>query len=372
MIIGISCWPTFGGSGVVAAELGMNLAERGHEVHFVTYAVPERLNLYQPGVHYHEVTVPDYPLFEYPPYSQALASKMAEVAQNYGLDILHAHYAIPHAASALLAREIAGGKLKVVTTLHGTDITLVGRDPSFMPVVRHSILRSNGVTAVSKYLRREICRAFTCDRTVEVIYNFIDPRDFKRLHTETVRQRFAPNGEKLLVHISNFRPVKRVPDIVEVFLRARREMPVRLILIGSGPELPKAERTLREAGAESDLIVLGTIHNVLTVIAACDAMLLPSDAESFGLSALEAMGCGVPVVGYQAGGLPEVIDDKVTGFLSLVGDIDALTQSTLQLLNDGKLRAQMGAAAKEIAFARFNITDMVDKYEDLYRSVMME
>ncbi len=371
MKIGISCWPTYGGSGVIAAELGMNLAQRGYEVHFITYAPPERLNLYQVGIYYHEVTVPDYPLFEYPPYSQALASKMANVAKDYHLDLIHSHYAIPHAASALLAKEILGGKLKVITTLHGTDITLVGSDPSFKPVVNYSIRRSDGVTAVSRYLQAEIYKVFTNERVVDVIYNFINPQDYKDLNPQVVRQRFAMKNEKLLVHISNFRPVKRISDVVKVFLYIHKELPVKLILIGNGPELPKAERMVRDAGVEDDVVCLGTISNVLNVISACDVLLLPSEVESFGLAALEAMGCGVPVVGSASGGLPEVVENGFSGFLVEVGDVKSMAEATLKLLTDENLRQRMGESARQRAFKLFNISDIVDQYEEIYHKVIL-
>lgn len=369
MKIGVSCYPTFGGSGVVASELGMGLAERGHEVHFITYAPPGRLNLYLPGVYYHEVTVPDYPLFEYPPYSLALASKIAEIAEREGLEIIHSHYAIPHAASALLAKDMLRGKLKVVTTLHGTDITLVGRDPSFLPVTRYSIERSDAVTAVSLFLRDEVCRTFTCDVDVKVIYNFIDPRDYDGLHPEPIRNRFAPNGEKLLVHISNFRPVKRIQDVVETFLAVRQSIPTRLVLVGTGPELPLAGQMIHRAGADADLILLGATNAIEEIITACDLMLLPSETESFGLAALEAMGCGVPVIATDVGGLPEVVDNGKTGILTKVGDVPAMVEAATRLLTDNAGREAMGAGAKEAAFRRFHIDCVLDQYEAVYRGL---
>ena len=348
----------------------MGLAERGHEVHFITYAVPGRLDLYRPGIFYHEVSVPDYPLFEYPPYSLALASKMAETAKRVGLDLIHAHYAIPHAASALLARDMTGGRLKVITTLHGTDITLVGRDPSFMPITLHSIEASDAVTAVSSFLKDEVCRTFTCDKPVEVIYNFIDPRDYANLNPEPVRSRFAPNGEKLLIHISNFRPVKRVQDVVDIFLNVRRKMPAKLLLVGSGPELILAEQAIHRAGADDDLIVLGLVESVARVLSACDLFLLPSATESFGLSALEAMACKVPVIASNVGGLPEVIEDGVTGRLLPVGDVGAMSQAALDLLGDDQARRKMGRAARQAALTRFDINIMLDRYEELYKWVI--
>lgn len=370
MKIGISCYPTFGGSGVLASELGMGLAERGHEVHFITYAVPGRLDLRRPGIYYHEVSVPDYPLFEYPAYPLALASKMAEVADRQGLHIIHAHYAIPHAASAIMARSMLGGRPKVITTLHGTDITLVGRDPSFLPVVKYSMERSDAVTAVSVFLREEICRAFTCEIDCRVVYNFIDPRDYKRFVTEPFRSRFAPDGKKLLVHVSNFRPVKRVQDVVATFLKVREKVPTRLILIGAGPELPKAELMVREAGAEDDLVIFGNTENVPEIVAACDLMLLPSESESFGLAALEAMACSVPVIATDTGGIPEVIDSWQNGVLAPIGDTDVMASAAIKLLSDDALRKKLGAAARKTAFERFPISSALDQYEEIYREVI--
>ena len=370
MRIGISCYPTFGGSGVVASELGMGLAERGHDVHFITYAVPGRLNVYRPGIYYHEVTVPDYPLFEYPPYSLALASKMSEIALREGLQVIHAHYAIPHAASALIAREIVGDRrLSVVTTLHGTDITLVGRDPSFLPVTRYSIEKSDAVTAVSAFLKDEICRTFTCEKEISVIHNFVDPRDFDNLETTDLRQRFAPAGEKLLVHVSNFRKVKRIQDVIGIFLGVREQIPTKLVLVGTGPELSQAENLARQGGADHDLVVLGNRERVLDIIAACDLFLLPSESESFGLAALEAMACGVPPIATNTGGVPEVIENGVTGFLLPVGDVSGMTQRAMELLLDEAARQRMGMNARSAAFGRFNLNRALDAYEEVYRRV---
>jgi len=371
MKIGISCYPTFGGSGVVASELGMGLAERGHEVHFITYAVPGRLNVYRPGIHFHEVTVPDYPLFEYPPYPLALTSKMAEVTEREGLQLIHAHYAIPHAASAIMARDMVGrDRLRVVTTLHGTDITLVGRDPSFMPVTKYSIEHSDAVSAVSIFLRDEICRTFTCDVPISVIYNFVDPRDFQNLNGAEMRRLLAPDGEKLLVHVSNYRKVKRVPDVIGIFLAIREQMPVKLVLVGSGPELAAAEIQARQAGADHDLILLGNRERVLDIIAAADLLLLPSESESFGLAALEAMACGVPPIVSNSGGLPEVVDDGETGFMLPIGDVEGMAGKALYLLRNEDNRRAMGERARGTALKRFNITMMLDAYEELYRRAM--
>ena len=349
----------------------MGLAERGHEVHFITYDIPGRLNVYRPGIHFHEVTVPDYPLFEYPPYPLALTSKMAEVAEREGLQLIHAHYAIPHAASAIMARDMLGrDRLRVVTTLHGTDITLVGRDPSFMPVTKYSIEHSDAVSAVSVFLCDEICRTFTCDIPIAVIYNFIDPRDFQNLKGQEMRRLLAPDGEKLLAHVSNYRKVKRVPDVVQTFLKVREQMPAKLVLVGSGPELPAAEIQAREAGADRDLILLGNRERVLDIIAASDLLLLPSESESFGLVALEAMACGVPPIAANTGGLPEVVTDGQTGFLLPVGDVDGMAEKALLLLRDEQRRQEMGMKGRAAAEERFNIATMLDAYEELYRKAL--
>ncbi len=370
MKIGISCWPTFGGSGVVASELGMGLAERGHEVHFITYAVPGRLNTYRPGIYYHKVTVPDYPLFEFAPYSLALASKMAECAEHEKLDLIHAHYAIPHAVSALLARDMVGNGLKVITTLHGTDITLVGKDPSFITMTKHAINRSDKVTAVSEFLKKEICRTFTCDKHVQMIYNFVDPRAYQHLNPDKLRARFAPKGEKLLVHVSNFRSVKRVTDVVNLFLKVKEKTPVKLILVGAGPELAGVERMVFDNGASNDLILLGNQERVEEVIAAADLMLLLSETESFGLSVLEAMACGVPSIATNVGGLPEVVDHGKTGYLVELGDVDEAVRYTLELLLDDDARKKMGATGRQIAFERFGFEQALDAYEKLYRETI--
>lgn len=366
MRIGISCYPTFGGSGVIASELGMGLAERGHEVHFITYAVPGRLKVYRPGIYFHQVSVPDYPLFEYSPYSLALASKMADVADRVGLDLIHAHYAIPHAIGALLARDIVGGNLKVITTLHGTDITLVGRDPSFMPIIKYTLERSDALSAVSIFLRDDICRTFNCEKTIELIYNFIDPRDSEDRDFRAERMRYTPDGEKLLIHVSNFRKVKRVDDVIEIFLRLREEIRTKLILVGSGPELKPAVQKVEKVGAERDLIVLGNRETVNEIICTADLLLLPSETESFGMAALEAMACGVPPIVTDSGGLPEVVDDGITGCISPVGDIDDMVSKSRELLLNEDARTEMGRRAKEVAFKKFNLDHALDLYEDLY------
>jgi len=371
--IGISCYPTFGGSGVIASELGMGLAERGHDVHFITYAVPGRLNTRLPGIHFHQVTVPDYPLFEYAPYSLALASKMAECAEGEELDLIHAHYAIPHATSALLAKQIVGGdRLKVITTLHGTDITLVGRNPSFMPIIRHTIDHSDALTAVSIFLHDEVCRTFRCNRVIKVIYNFINPRDYTDCANTKLRSQLAPEGEKLLVHVSNFRKVKRIDDVMSLFIEIRKRVKTRLLLIGQGPELEAAIEKARNLNIDRDLIVFGNQENVNEIIAAADVLILPSETESFGMAALEAMACGVPPVASRTGGLPEVVEHGVTGFLEEVGDVRAMTERIYSLFSDETRRREMGARAREAAFAKFDIQTALKAYEQLYQDTLNE
>lgn len=370
MKIGISCYPTYGGSGVIASELGMGLADRGHEVHFITYAVPGRLNVYKQGIYFHEVSVPEYPLFEYPPYSLSLASQMADCARSEGLQLIHSHYAIPHAASALLARGIVGNKLKVVTTLHGTDITLVGQNPSFLPVTKHSIENSDAVSTVSMFLRDEVCCKFTCDKHIEVIYNFINPGSCQNTDAGYLRTRFAPNGEKILVHVSNYRPLKRGHDVISIFLLLREKINVKLVLVGSGPELESMKDQVRRSNAERDLILLGNRENVYDILSAADVMLLPSQSESFGLVALEAMACRTPTIASNVGGLPEVIDHGITGFMAPVGDVEQMAGYALELFKDSELLIKLGKAAQESAFGRFNIETALDRYEELYESVV--
>ncbi|MCF7810938.1 N-acetyl-alpha-D-glucosaminyl L-malate synthase BshA [bacterium] len=367
MKIGISCYPTFGGSGLIASELGVGLAERGHEVHFITYASPGRLNIQVSGIFFHEVSVPDYPLFEYPPYSLALASKIAECVEKHGIELIHAHYAIPHTASALLARDIVGkDKLKVVTTLHGTDITLVGSDPSFLPVTKYSIERSDAVSVVSMFLKDEIDRVFSCRNDIKVIHNFINPLDYQCKDRESLHAIFAPKDEKILIHVSNFRKVKRIQDVIKIFIGVRKLMKTRLILIGDGPELNAAIESVKGENAYEDLIVLGSRDSVEEIIGSADLLLLPSETESFGMAALEAMAAGVPPLASNVGGLPEVIDDGITGCLTTVGDVDEMIRRAIELLSDENKRRQMGENARGAAFNKFNINTALDEYEDLY------
>jgi L-malate glycosyltransferase len=367
MKIGITCYPTFGGSGVVATELGLALAKHGDDVHFISYAMPSRLNVLHGRVHFHEVNVTPYPLFDpYPPYTLALATKMAEVAAYEKLDILHVHYAIPHAISAYLAKQILKSSLKVITTLHGTDITLVGRDESYLPITKFGIEVSDGVTAVSQWLKDETTKNFQTDKAIEVIPNFVDPARFRR----TALNMFAGAGEKLVCHVSNFRPVKRVMDVVETFERIQRKVPSRLIMIGDGPERSRAEAFAREHDLRDRIVFLGNVPNLEEVLGACDVFLLPSNAESFGMAALEAMASEVPVIATRAGGLPEVVDDGVTGYLLPVGDVAGMAERGIEILSDDDLRRKMGKRAREIAVERFDDHKIVPVYREMYSRVL--
>jgi len=377
MKIGITCYPTFGGSGVVATELGIALAEQGDEVHFISYALPSRLDLPRERVHFHEVVAPSYPLFVSPPYTLALATKMAEVAAHAHLDLLHVHYALPHAISAILAREMSNGnggrrKLKVVTTLHGTDITIVGQDRSYLPITKWGIEQSDAVTAVSSYLRDVTVREFGVQRRIEVVPNFVDAQQYRPDGASPFAQGLAHDGEALIVHVSNFRPVKRVRDVLAVFDRIRRQVPARLLLIGDGPDRSLAERLAREGGFEDRTVFLGNVAAVETILPATRLMLLPSDAESFGLAALEAMACGVPVVGTAAGGLPEVVEDGKHGFLRKVGDVDGMAEAALGLLRDDARWKRFSAACRLRAEREFPTEALVARYRAIYEATLSE
>ncbi len=370
MKIGIALYPTFGGSGVVATELGQELARRGHSVHFITYAPPSRLNHFADRVAYHEVTVPSYPLFQYAPYDLALATRIVDVAEHEGLDLLHAHYALPHAISAHLAREmLAPRSLAVVTTLHGTDITIVGQDRSYLPITRFGIERSDAVTAVSEHLRGVTLEVFRPAKPIEVIPNFIDPARWKPAsHGEVCR--VAPRERKVLLHVSNFRPVKRVLDVVEVFDRVNRRVPAWLVMVGDGPDRRATEELCRSKGLASSATFLGNMPFLEAVVPMADLYLLPSNSESFGLSALEAQACGVPVLGYDAGGLPEVVERGVTGFLGPVGDVDRLAEEAVRLLTDAGRYAEMSTAARARAVRLFDAETIVGRYLSLYEQVL--
>mgnify|MGYP001458654276 FL=1 len=373
MKIGITCYPTYGGSGAVATELGLALAQRGHEVHFVTYAQPFRLVGLHERVFYHEVEMEDYPLFEHPPYSLALAVALHDAARREELDILHMHYAIPHAASAFLAKEMlkAERDIKIVTTLHGTDITLVGLHPSFRAITRFSILESDGLSAVSQYLKDETVRSFSVpDHRIDVIPNFVDTEVWRRDREPCHRSKLAPDGQKIVMHVSNFRAVKRVQDVVEVFAKIREKVKARLVLVGEGPERPRALKHAADLGLGDDVLFLGRHSSVEELLSCADLFLLPSESESFGLAALEAMSCGAPVVASNAGGLPEVIDDGESGFLFPVGAIDDMAAAGVRILSDDGLRSQMSQAARQLAVERFSAGAIIPLYEALYERVL--
>jgi N-acetyl-alpha-D-glucosaminyl L-malate synthase BshA len=374
MKIGITCYPTYGGSGAVATELGIALAARGHEVHFISYRQPFRLPSFLPRVFFHEVQVGAYPLFEYPPYDLALAVQMHEVVKMHGVEVLHCHYAIPHATSAWIAREMLRAEhsdVAVVTTLHGTDITLVGQDPSFHAITKFSIEKSDRITAVSEFLRAETFNAFHCTGCrVAVIPNFIDPSVYDRnLYSASEVLPFAGN-RKVLMHISNFRAVKRVRDVVRIFAKVQAEIPSVLVMVGDGPERPAAEEEARALGVGNSVFFLGKIETVAPLLASADVFLLPTSSESFGLSALEAIASGVPVVGTDSGGLPEVVTNGVTGLLYPVRDIDSMAAGVLSIITDPSRQADMGAAGEDDARKRFALDTVVSQYEDLYRSAL--
>ena len=372
MRVGITCYPTYGGSGIVATELGLELANRGHEVHFIAYANPIRLDPGIPRIHYHEVEVTTYPLFQYPPYALALSSRMAEVAERYALDLLHVHYAIPHSISALLARDMLrrqGRRLPFITTLHGTDITLVGADRSYLPITRFSIEESDGVTAVSDYLRDATAEVLGVRREIRVIKNFVNCEmyqpDPERRRAATV----APAGDKVLIHISNFRPVKRVTDCIRILHEVRRHAAAHLLMVGDGPEWGPAEALTRELGIEEHVTFMGKQSHVERLLPLAHVLLMPSDLESFGLAALEGMACGVPAVATRGGGLPELITHGVDGFLEPVGDVQAQAARVTELLTDEKLYQSMSGAARRTAETRFCSSLTIPKYERYYEEV---
>ncbi len=380
MRIGITCYPTYGGSGVVATELGIELAALGHEIHFISYSQPFRLNDRSDGIFYHEVPVSNYPLFEFPPYDLALASRMAEVAEYYSLDLLHVHYAIPHSVSALLARQMLaarGRRLPFVTTLHGTDITLVGLDRSYLPITRYAIQESDGVTCISNYLREKTIADFDVTRPIETITNFVNCDVYKPAEDDPQnvnscerRHRFAQPDESILMHLSNFRPVKRVTDVVKIFAGVVRERPAQLILIGDGPDRSSAEWLAHYLGIHHRVHFLGKQERVSELLALADLLLMPSEMESFGLAALEAMACRVPAIATLVGGVPELIDDGVTGLLYPVGEVDAMAAGALSLLNDPPRLKAMGEAARKAAQKRFCANLVVPKYLRFYEQVL--
>jgi len=371
MRIGITCYPTYGGSGIVATELGMEMAARGHEVHFISYAPPIRLNPANERIHFHEVEVGTYPLFDHQPYTLSLAVKMAEVASSAQLDLLHVHYAIPHSVSAHLARQMsAPRRLPFITTLHGTDITLVGRDRSYLPVTRFCIEQSDGVTCVSEYLRRATVQTFGITQPIEVITNFVNCDEYRRVADPARRAEWAPGGEPILMHLSNFRPVKRVTDVVEIFALVREKMPAKLVMVGDGPDRSAAEWLVERKGLGRDAVFLGKQDRIYEVLAQADVFLLPSELESFGLAALEAMACEVPVIATNVGGVPEVVTHGEDGYLVPVGDVAAAARYATALLGVPDRAHEMGQKARVNARKRYCSNDIIPRYEAYYRSVL--
>jgi N-acetyl-alpha-D-glucosaminyl L-malate synthase BshA len=371
MKIGITCYPTYGGSGVVATELGIELAARGHEVHFISYAMPIRLTGASERIFFHEVEVTTYPLFDHPPYTLALATKMGEVAEQASLDLLHVHYAIPHSVSALLARMMASPRrLPFITTLHGTDITLVGSDRSYLPITRFSIEQSDGVTAISNYLRDRTLKEFEIKRPIDVIPNFVNCDLYKKCDDEAARARLAPGGEPILMHLSNFRPVKRLTDVIEIFALVREKIPAKLVLIGDGPDRGAAEYIARKKRLTKDVLFLGKQDRVHEKLGLADLFLLPSDEESFGLAALEAMACEVPVVATNVGGLPEVVKHGVDGYLFQPRDVDTAAKYALEILTRPDRGRLMGQMARANARAKYCSNDIIPLYEAYYAKIL--
>ena len=370
MKVGITCYPTFGGSGVVATELGIALAQQGDSVHFISYALPSRLNILHERIRFHEVTVTAYPLFDnYPPYTLALATKMAEVAAYEKLDILHVHYAIPHAISAFLAKQILhDSDIKVITTLHGTDITLVGRDESYLPITRFGIEASDGVTAVSNALKRETYEYLNPSKEIEVIPNFVDPARFVKTQS-SICNMFTRNNERLLCHVSNFRPVKRIFDVIQVYEKVRKKVPSKLLMIGDGPDRSRAEAYCRTHGLTEDVQFIGNVANLEAVVSSCDLFLLPSETESFGMAALEALALEVPVIATRVGGLPEVVIDGEVGYLLPLGDVDGMADRAIEILQNQDLRQKLGRAARRHAIENFDIASVIPQYVDFYQRV---
>jgi len=377
MRIGITCYPTYGGSGVVATELGIELAALGHQVHFISYSQPFRLTGRDEGIFYHEVPVSSYPLFEFPPYDLALASRMAEVAEYNDLDLLHVHYAIPHSVSALLARQMLaakGRRLPFVTTLHGTDITLVGLDRSYLPITRYAVQDSDGVTSISSYLKQKTVEDFGVTRGIEVVTNFVNCDVYSPIKDEAIRaaarKRLADPDEAILMHLSNFRPVKRVVDVVKIFAQVVREIPAQLILIGDGPDRSAAEWLAHDLGIQNKIHFMGKQERVNELLPLADILLMPSELESFGLAALEAMACKVPSIATRVGGVPELIDDGETGLLYAVGDVDAMAAGALDLLDDPSRLDAMRDAGRRTAQKRFCSTLVVPQYVRYYEQVL--
>ena len=371
MNIGIVCYPTHGGSGVIASELALGLSQRGHEIHIISYATPFRLASFHQNVFIHEVEVSSYPLFKYPPYALSLATKLVEVSKQYGLDLIHSHYAVPHAASAYLAKQMVGSeKLKTVTTLHGTDITLVGLDKSFYQMIKFNIEESDGVTAVSQYLQKRTQEEFAIQREIRVIHNFVDTERYSRSANNCTKDHFAPNGEKILMHASNFRPVKRVTDVVRIFAKIREQIPVKLLLVGEGPERLFVQQLVKELKLSEDVLFLGEQEYIAQLMNCADLFFLPSEQESFGLVALEAQSCGVPVIGATTGGLPEVVENGKTGFLLPVGDIAGMAQRSLELLSKDDLYESFQKQARKRVLDYFDSKSIIPQYEAFYEEIL--
>ncbi len=370
MRIGIVCYPTFGGSGVLATELGKALADEGHQVHFITYQQPVRLNVYNANIFYHEVSVPTYPLFDYPPYEIALASTMVDVITNYDLDLLHVHYAIPHASAAYMAKQIiknkTGRNVPVITTLHGTDITLVGRDKTYEPVVTFSINESDAITAVSQNLKEETYKNFAIKKDIEVITNFVDVSRFNKKPFDAFKKVIAPNGEKILVHASNFRKIKRVDDVIKVFVEVSKHIPAKLLMVGDGPERHAMEELTRDLQVTDHVRFVGKQEQIEEILAVCDAFLLTSEYESFGLAALEAMAAKSIVIATNAGGLPEIILQNKTGFMANIGDVKSMSNFAIKILGNKEALAEMKEAAYNHSL-HFDIKNIIPQYEEIYK-----
>jgi N-acetyl-alpha-D-glucosaminyl L-malate synthase BshA len=371
MKIGIVCYPTFGGSGIVATELGQKLAERGHQIHFISYASPMRLDKFRENIFYHEVDVSHYPLFEFNLYTLALTSKIIDVIKFEKLDIIHAHYAIPHAISGILSKQVLSDtKIKLLTTLHGTDITLVGLEPAFHPLVKYSLDNSDGITAVSNYLKNNTLQHFKINKEISVIHNFIDPELYQRIDCTEIKPAICPKGEKVLIHISNFRPVKRVKDTVLILNEVLKEMPARLVLVGDGPERGETEKLARELGISEHVKFLGKQHALIELLSCADVFLLPSQSESFGLAALEAMSCGVPVVASNIGGIPEVVAHGETGYVAEFGDIKRMSKYVIELLTNRRKWEVFSANARRHAVEKFNTDIIIPQYEKVYEDLL--
>lgn len=373
MNIGITCYPTYGGSGVVATELGKALAEKGHSVHFISYALPRRLNHFFENVYFHEVELSSYPLFEFQLYSLSLTSKMIEVAEFECLDLVHVHYAIPHAVSAYLAKQILTKKnknVKILTTLHGTDITLVGLEPSFLPLVKFSIEESDGVTAVSRFLKEKTLTNYHIEKDIEVIHNFVDTKIYKKIPNDTFKQHIASNDEKIIVHTSNFRKVKRVTDAIRILELIKKEIPAKLLLVGDGPDRSECERLVRELNLQGDVMFLGKQDAIVEILGIADLFLMPSQSESFGLSALEAMACEVPVISTSVGGLPELIVHNETGYIAEIGDVERMAKYAVELLTNNKKRERFAKLSRRRAVENFDKTLILPQYEKFYENIL--